>query len=165
MISRHRTFLNQRCRNHRFGMRWVLFFVLSIAVLLGQSTATMAAHGPSTSANWVEICADGGTYFVQIGEGGQKQAPECAHCDYCLTPIGDAKAVHSPHHSDLALNEFSNISYSSDQASLPDSPEQYWSACRGPPIASIENNMTTNISLAIRELIGSVSAAWSIPCV
>ena len=165
MTPRHWTFLNQSRRNIRFDMRWVLSFVLSIAVLLGQSNAAMADHGSNTSANWVEICGDGGTYFVQVGEDGQKQAPECNHCDYCLTPVGDAQGVHSTHHSDLALNEFSNISYSSDQANLPDNPEQYWSACRGPPIVSVENNMTTNISLAIKELNGSVSVAWSIPCV
>ena len=164
MTPHTQTSQNQRCRNKCFAMRWVLSIVLSIAVLLGQSNAVMADHGSSTSANWVEICSDGGTYFVQIGEDGQKQTPECNHCDYCLTPVGDAQALHSAHHSDLALNDFSNISYSSDQASLPGNPEQYWSACRGPPIASVENNMTTNISLTIEERNGTVSTAWSIPC-
>ncbi len=164
MKSHERTSLIQRRRSNRFDMRWVLSIVLSIAVLLGQSIPAMADHGSNISANWVEICGDGGSYFIQIGEDGQKQAPECAHCDYCLTPVGDAQAVHSSHHSELALNDFSNISYSTDPATLPDSPEQYWSACRGPPIASVENKMTTNTSLTIKEPIGSAVRAWSIPC-
>lgn len=156
--------LIQRRRSNRFGMRWVLSIVLSIAVLLGQSIPAMADHGSNISANWVEICGDGGSYFVQVGEDGQKQEPECAHCDYCLTPVGDAQAVHSTQHSGLALIYFTNISYMADLAILPDSPEQYWSACRGPPIASVENKMTTNTSLTIKEPIGSASRAWSIPC-
>ena len=158
------TFLIQHRRSNRFGMRWVLSIVLSIAVLLGQSIPAMADHDTNTSANWVEICGDGGSYFIQIGEDGQKQAPECAHCDYCLTPVGDAQAVHSTRHSVLVLIDFTHISYSTDPATLPDSPEQYWSACRGPPIASVKNNMTPNTSLVIKEPIGSALRARGIPC-
>ena len=128
----------QRRRNNYFGMRWVLSVVLSITVLLGQSIPAMADHNSNMSANWVEICSDGGSYFIQIGEDGQKQAPDCAHCDYCLTAVGDAQAVYSTHHSVLALVDFTDISYSTDPATLPYSPEQYWSTCRGPPIASVK---------------------------
>lgn len=164
MKPRERTSPIQHSRSNRFDVRLVLSIVLSIAVLLGQSIPAMAGHGSNMSANWVEICGDGGSYFIEIGEDGQKQAPECTHCDYCLTPVGDTQAVHSTQHSGLALIYFTNISYSTDPAGLPDSPEQYWSACRGPPIASIENKMTTNTSLTIKEPIGSESTAWSIPC-
>jgi len=165
MKPRERTSLIQHRRSNRFDVRLVMSIVLAIAVLLGQSFPAMAGHGSDTSANMIEICGDGGSYFIEIGEDGQKQTPECTHCDYCLTPVGDTQAVHSTQHNELALTYFSIISYSTDPATLPDNPEQYWSACRGPPIASIENIMTTNISLTIKEPIGSESTAWSIPCV
>ncbi len=164
MKPRERASRIQLSRSNRFDVRLVLSIVLAIAVLLGQSFPAIAGHGSNTSANLVEICGDGGSYFIEVGEDGQKQAPECTHCDYCLTPVGDTQAVHSTQHSELALTYFSDISYSTDPASLPDSPEHYWSACRGPPIASIENKMTTNTSLTIKEPIGSGSKAWSIPC-
>jgi|LGOV01.1.fsa_nt_gb hypothetical protein len=164
MKPRERASLIQHSRNNRFDMRLVLSIVLAIAVLFGQSFPAMAGHGSDTSANMIEICGDGGSYFIEIGEDGQKQAPECTHCDYCLTPVGDTQAVHSTQPNELALTYFSNISYSTDPATLPDNPEQYWSACRGPPIASIEKIMTTNTSLTIKEPIGSESTAWSIPC-
>ncbi len=133
--SRH---LEQGRRSNRFDMRWALSIVFSVMILLGQSFPAMASSGATMSANWVEICGDGGSYFVQIGEDDQKQAPECAHCDYCLTHAGDTQAVHSTGSSGSALKYSANISYLADPATLPDCPEQYWSACRGPPIASVE---------------------------
>lgn len=165
MKSHKRTSTIQGIRSKRFDMRWVLSFVLSVAVLLGQSIPAMADHGASTSANWIEICGDGGSYFIEVGEDGQKQAPECAHCDYCLTSVGDAQAVHAPHHSALVQTDFINLSYSIDPAALPDNPEQYWSACRGPPIMSVENNMTTIISLYLKEPFGSAFEAGKSPCI
>ena len=164
MKPQQRTFQNQPNRNNRFDMRWLLSILLSIAVIWAQSFPAMADHDSDASASWVEICADGGSYFIQVGEDGQKQTSECAHCDYCLTSVGDAKAIHSTYQSDLASNDFSNISYSSNQTDLPENPEQYWSACRGPPIVSVKNKMISNTSLAFKEPIGSVSSVWSIPC-
>ena len=157
--------LDQDRRNIRFGMRWVWGIMLSVAVLLGQSFPVMADHGSNLSAIWVEICGDGGTYFVQVDEDGQKQESECSHCDYCIVPMGDVQADNSPNHNDLASLDFTNSSYLVVPATLPDNPEQYWSACRGPPIVSVENKMTPNTSLTIKEPNGSTFIAWSIPCV
>ncbi|OUS05117.1 hypothetical protein A9Q96_13555 [Rhodobacterales bacterium 52_120_T64] len=164
MTTQHRTSIAYANRNVRFDMGWVLSIVLSIAVILAQSIPVMADQGSNVSATWVEICADGGSYFIEIGEDGQKQTPECTHCDFCLTSIGEMPFLYSTDHDELALIDFSLVSYSSNQAALPDCPEQYWSACRGPPIVSVENKMISNTSLTIKESIGPDSIAWSIPC-
>lgn len=165
MPSKKWTYTGQRCRSNRFAMRWVLSVLLTIAVLLGQSNSTMAGHGSNTSENWIEICGDGGSYFIEVGEDGQKQTPECAHCDFCLTSVGDTQALDSLHAARTAPLDFTNISYSIDPAVLPINPEQYWSACRGPPIMSLENNMTPTTSLYLKEPSGSAFKAGNIPCV
>ena len=155
----------QSRRSSRFDTRWVLSIVLSIAVLLGQSMPAVAGHGSGSSAGWIEICGDGGSYFVQIDKNGQKKAPECVHCDFCLVPSGDTQGVHSTLLSASALTDFTTVSYLFDLAVLPDSPEQYWSACRGPPIASVENNMIPIVSLSVKEPAALVLNTWSTPCV
>ncbi len=165
MTLHKRTSKKQPCRNTRFDMRWVLSIVLSLAVIWAQSAPVMAGHGPSGSANWVEICADGGSYFIQVGEDGQKQKPECACCDFCLLPSVDTPDAHSALLETSVLSDFTTISYSTDLSALPDSPEQYWSACRGPPIASVENNMTTPISLFSKESADVSLNTWVISCV
>jgi len=139
MKPHHQTYLGRRRRDNRLGMRWVLSIVLSLSVFLAQSIPAMADHGLNTSS-WLEICGDGGSYFIQIGEDGQEQEDECAHCDYCLTPVWDTSAVHSTNHGVSVLISFANISFTTDQAIVPVSPEQYWSACRGPPIVSVEKS-------------------------
>lgn len=142
-------------------MRWIVTFLLAIAVFMGQTTPAAAGHGSS----WIEICGEGGSFFVEVGDDGQKQMPECAHCDFCLTSVGDTQGAYAPTSSDSVPAGFTIISYSIDPAALPDNPEQYWSACRGPPIVSAEKNMTPTISLSIKEPIGSAFKAGVIPCI
>ena len=136
--------------------------VLSFIVLLAQSIPAMSNQ---STAAWIEICGDGGSYLIQVDENGEEQQPECAHCDYCLLPTGDMQGVHTTPSGASSLIVFTNISYPSDRDFVPDSPEQYWSACRGPPIASSENNMSTNTSLATKEPVGAALNTWGIPCI
>jgi len=146
----------------RKGVSLALSIVLSFVVLLAQSVPAMSGHN---TAAWMEICGDGGSYFIEVDENGEEQEQECAHCDYCLLPSSDAQGVHAASPNTSALIEFTTISYLSDRDFLPDSPEQYWSACRGPPIANSENNMSTNISLVIKEPIGAALNTWGNPCI
>jgi len=132
-------------RNIGSGARFFVSALVFIAIFLGQSTPSMAGHGANSASGWIEICSDGGSYFAQVDTGDGGQAPECAHCDFCSA-------------------DFVIISYFNERAILPDSPEQYWSACRGPPIASIENNMTTLASLNNKEPAVRVLNTWSNPC-
>ncbi|MHA1129063.1 MAG: hypothetical protein ACTSRN_08965 [Alphaproteobacteria bacterium] len=153
--------LTQRSQSNRFGIRQVLLFVLLVAVSFGQSSPSMAGNG----ANWIEICGDGGAYFIAVDEDGQKQAPECTRCDFCLTSAADSQDVRPALRSVDMQEILTNISYFVDSSALPDNPEQYWSACRGPPIMSEENNMTPTTSLSFKEPSGSSFSAGKFPCV
>lgn len=149
-------------KQRRKGASLVLSIVLSVIVLLAQSIPAMSTQ---SSGTWIEICGEGGISVIQVNENGDEQQPECAHCDYCLLPSGDLQGVSVPLPSMSIQIEFTAISYPSDQGGSPDSPEQYWSACRGPPIASSENNMSTFTSLDIKEPVGKTLNTWRNPCI
>lgn len=148
----------------RFDVRWVLLVVLSITILLAQSAPGIADHNSNLSVNAGEICADDGRHLLRAGDHDQAQLHECDNCDYCLNATGGAQAIHPLLNNAFVLIDTFNISYPDSHTILPDNPEQYWSACRGPPIASLENNMISNTSLAIKELAGTVTTARGVPC-
>ena len=147
------------------NVRWVISALVSVAVLLAQPVSGDGNHGINSLDGWTEICGDGGSYFVQLDQDGQEQAPECTHCVFCVVPSADVKAVNSASIGTLVSTDFTLINYFADEAVLPVSPEQYWSACRGPPIASPVNNMTISTSLFDKEPFGTVSKSWRKPCV
>lgn len=149
-------------KQRRKGASLVLSIVLSVFVLLAQSIPAMSTQNMGT---WIEICGDGGISVIQVDENGDEQQSECAHCDYCLLPSGNLQGVSIPLPSISAQIEFTTISYPSDQGVSPVRPEQYWSACRGPPIASSENNMPTFTSLDIKEPVGEALNTWRNPCI
>lgn len=152
-------------QSNRFGVQWMFTVVLSIAVLLGQAIPSMAGQNDRSSASWLEICGDGGSYFILVGADGKEQAPDCEHCDFCLISTGENLSIHSTPANAASLIGFTVISYSAGQVDLPEHPEQYWSASRGPPIASTDNKMTTLASLFTKEPAAISSSEWSIPCV
>lgn len=161
------SYRKSQCQQHlgkRLGVRWLLSILVVVAIFLGQSAPSMAGHSANSASGWIEICGDGGSYFAQVDTGDGGQAPECAHCDFCLVPTGDTPNVHLAAQNATVSTDFAIISYFNERAILPDSPEQYWSACRGPPIASIENNMTTLASLSNKEPAVKVLNTWSNPC-
>ena len=165
MNLRNMTSQERRRRSKCFGARWMLSIVLSFSVLLGQSIPGMAGQNDVSSANFVEICGDGGSYFILVGADGQEQAPDCVHCDFCLVSTGDHQGVYITPTSSAALIGFTTIPFSTGRADLPESPEQYWSASRGPPIASTVNKMTNLASLFNKESAANFSNTWSNPCV
>lgn len=165
MKLQYSTLQIRHTRGSRLGMRLVLTVVLALAVMLAQSVPGMAMQSTSTSAGWIEICSDGGSVFIQVNEDGQEHEPECLHCDFCLVPAAEVQGLTTAPKIASALTEFTTFSYSTDRVGLPDSPEQYWSATRGPPIASVENIMTPIASLLAKEPAGTPSNTWSIPCV
>lgn len=138
----------------------VLFFVF-----LAQVFPASADHNIGGSGAWVEICGDGSTYLAQIDEDGNKHPSVCDHCVFCLVPVSDLQTLSSGGFITAMTEDFTLFSYSIDRASRSDTPEQYWSACRGPPIASIENTMTSTTSLTLKEPIGSVVQTGVFPCV
>jgi len=149
----------------RFGARWLLSVMLGITILLGQTIPLMAGHSSDSPQGWVEICGEGGSYFIQIGADGQEQAPQCVHCDTCLIPSGDAPGIQTKAPALATLVDFMQINHSEYQPVLPVNPEQYWSACRGPPIASAKYNMTTLAYLIQKTPTVTVLNTWETPCV
>lgn len=165
MQHRNMTAQTRHLRSNCFGARWILSFVLSISVLLGQSLPGMAGQFDVPSVNLIEICGDGGSYFILVGVDGQEQAPDCEHCDFCLVSTGDHQAVHFTQTGNSAQFKFTTFNFSMGRADLPESPEQYWSASRGPPIASTDIKMTKLVSLFNKEPAAYSSNIWSNPCV
>lgn len=165
MNLRNMTSQERHPRSKCFDVRWMLSIVLSIAVLLGQSIPSMAGQNDASSASWVEICGESGSYFILLGADGQEQTPDCEHCDFCLVSTGDHQGVHFTSTSSAALIGFTTITFSTEWADLPESPEQYWSASRGPPIASTVNKMTKLASLFNKEPAKKSLNTWSNPCV
>jgi len=160
-----KTPLYQRRWSNRLGGRWVLSIMLSIAILLGQSMPLLAGHSSGPSQGWVEICGDGGSYFIRIGEDGQEQTPDCLHCVSCLASSGDASGPPLRPQSVADQVAFTQVVHAVYQPILPDNPEQYWSACRGPPIEDIKYNMTTPTLLILQEPAVTVLNTWGTPCV
>lgn len=132
---------------------------LALVVFLAQAIPANAGHGSTGSGAWIEICSDGGTYLAQLDDDGSGQAPECLHCEFCLASSGDAPTLGASAGLAPQTLELSLVSYFSEAGILPVSPEQYWSACRGPPLASVEKNMPIPI------LVEMVSMHRSTPCV
>lgn len=165
MNLRNLTSQERHPRSKCFGARWMLSIVLSISVLLGQAIPGMAGQNDLSSANLVEICGEGGSYFILVGADGQEQALDCVHCDFCLVSTGDHHGVYIMPTSSAALIGFTTITFLTGWADLPESPEQYWSASRGPPIASTEYKMTKLASLFNKEPAVISLNTWSIPCV
>lgn len=165
MISHNKALQGKHLRSDRFGVRWVLSIVLSISVLISQSIPGMASQNDASLASWVEICGDGGSYFILVGADGQEQAPNCKHCDFCLVSVDEQSGVSAKSTSTSTLIDYTILTYSTGRADLPESPEQYWSANRGPPIASTDIKMTKLVSLFSKEPATNSSNIWSNPCV
>lgn len=165
MIAARQTLQSQTDQSFGSGVRYVLSALLCLALFLGQTMPLMAAHSSNAPLGWVEICGDDGSYFIQIGEDGEEQPLACLHCDLCLGPAAGTPETNAPWHMQRALPAPTTIFYSFDRSQRTDCPEQYWSACRGPPIVSTDNTMKTLFSLTRKELAVSALNEWGTPCV
>lgn len=151
-------------RTPSFGVRLVLFVVLAFAVIIGQSAPLMAKHGGPQSGGWIEICSDGGTYLLPTDlNGGQSPISDCEHCSSCVVPSTSSNGVIDDGPKALALPDFTKLLFLIELARLPDGPEYYWSACRGPPVASSKIKMIPNSSLTEMAPVATVTHPWSNP--
>lgn len=146
-------------------LRLSLTLILAIFVVYAQVNPATASHSSSANGAWIEICGEGGSYLAQLDDSGNTQTPDCDHCAFCLVPTTNDQGAYDINVATPGSLEFTMISYSADRAAMPDTPEQYWSACRGPPIASTEKNMTPTISLTTKEPFGSAFKAGESPCI
>lgn len=133
-----------RCTSFRLG----LAIVFSAAILMAQALPAVAGLMPNGSGIWVEICSDGETYLAEIGSESEK-SHECSHCQLCLAWSSDLQLFAVPE-AGRTQRDYATAIHSFDLARLNAGPEQYWSLCRGPPILSVEKQMTPLVSLYVR---------------
>jgi len=110
-----------------------LLTVLTILFLSLQTPQAMALSGGSGQTILAEICNEDQTYLVEIeiGQTGSS-SEECAHCSECTlvnaTSVGlTVRSFGVPERFEFTATSFPVFS---DPAKS--TPEQYWSACRGP---------------------------------
>ena len=137
--------------------------IVVLAIFLAQTLPMAASHSAGGGGDWIVICSDDGAKLIQLDDTDPKQG-ECNHCSFCLISSNTLQGDLTPYLAILMHSNFTNISFGRAQTIGLTGPEQYWSACRGPPIASIDNKMTTLFSLLIKEQVQVVSNAWSTPC-
>ncbi len=143
---------------------WVLCVVLSVAVFFAQSmpmNASVVSHG----GNWIEICGgEDGSYFIQLEDGAPQPGPlDCDHCDDCLLMANTLSVNATPEWAALAPFGFGTLSFDLAQTVGLAGAEQYWSACRGPPLEKSGNRMPTPFILASLAHDPAISDTWSNP--
>ena len=140
----------------------IVAVLIALSVFLAQAMPMAASHGAG-AGDWITICSGEGIKLIQL-DGDDPNQGECSHCSYCLISGNNFQGNLVSHPGTLIASNFTNIIYGNPQTIGLAGPEQYWSACRGPPIASKNSIMTTPVSLPIKEQIRVVSNAWSVPC-
>ncbi|MBV1863043.1 MAG: DUF2946 family protein [Rhodobacteraceae bacterium] len=158
----------RRARNRGVAQLFSVF--VSVVLLVAQMLPVAASFSSGPSAGWIEICGETGASFIQLEAGaftGDSQPPEheadCTHCPFCLVPFNTVYGAFSPQVTGQNLLAFTKINFAAALIVNPRAPEQFWSACRGPPVPNTENNMTTH-SLPALPLARAVSNTWGIPC-
>lgn len=113
--------------------------MLALAVLLAQVLPMQAAQ---SDGGWMEICGgDEGSYFVQLEDGSSGQEHGCTHCSACLLATSTATTI-PPKIDNLILQlKLIDVPLAVQLTPVTSHPEQYWSACRGPPLEGTEKSM------------------------
>lgn len=144
------------------GAHQIVAALVALSVFLAQALPMAASYGAG-EGDWIVICSSEGAKLIQL-DGDDPNQGECSHCSYCLISDHNAQGNMIPHSGTLTSFDFTNIIYGNPQTIGLTGPEQYWSACRGPPIASKNSIMIASISLPTKEQIQGISNAWGAPC-
>lgn len=139
---------------------WFICAVLSLALVFAQSMPMSASV--SGDGTWIEICGgEDGSYFIQQDDGTPQHTPmECVHCDGCLM-VSNISNAHEP--SDWFLSVplgASHVIFSPAQTTGLAGAEQYWAACRGPPLQNTGNRMPSIPILASIPHAPAPSDTW-----
>lgn len=139
---------------------WVLCVVLSVAVFFAQSMPMNAESG-----SWMEICGgEDGSYFIQLDNNAPHPASgDCEHCDSCLLMSNTLTVNITPEWAVFAPSGIGALSFDLAQTVGLAGAEQYWSACRGPPLEKSGNRMPTILILASLAHAPAISDTWSNP--
>ncbi len=144
------------------GAHQIVAALVALSIFLAQAMPMAASHGAG-EGDWIVICSGEGIKLIQQ-DGDNPNQGECNHCPYCLISSNNFQGNLVPHPGILTSSNFTKIIYGNPQTIGLTGPEQYWAACRGPPIANKNSIMTAPFSLPIKEQILVVSNAWSAPC-
>lgn len=113
-------------------MRALIGLTAVLAVLVGQMSVGFAGHDGSRLA-WIEICGEEGTHLAPVGGNRTPGDCVCTDCRCTLMGVG-LKAVPAPATWQAGCAAGAVRARVMRQAKIvPDSPEQYWAATRGPP--------------------------------
>ncbi|WP_457649107.1 hypothetical protein [Profundibacter sp.] len=144
------------------GAHQIAAVLVALSLFLAQ-TMPMAASVSASEGGWISICSGDGVKLIQM-DGDIPNQGERNQCPYCLISSNDLQGNLVLHAGILNTPNFTKIIYGNPQTIGLTGPEQYWSACRGPPIASKNSSMTTPSSLPVKEQIRVLPNAWSAPC-
>ncbi len=131
------------------SLRIMAAAVLSLVLLFGQVFTGMAANAANDPAVWIEICADGESHMIRMDGGTDQQAPDCAHCQNCLLASGDTGAVLPSNAAQSVKIDILIPSVFAAHQTGRNRPEQFGASCRGPPLESRNNPMTTSFYLSL----------------
>jgi len=148
------------------GLGFVFSLLTALAVIAAQVFPASAGHSSDPNSLFVEICSSNGSYYVQVDENGQKPEQQCSHCGFCLIPVSEFTAFQpfvsdaSDIQTDLGMRPYAVVTSPNLQT-----PEQYWSANRGPPLPNKKNPMTIFYSLPVAKPDGNAPDVWRNSCV
>lgn len=144
--------LNSNIHN-TFHAFWARFFIVVICVsLVAQTSTSMMAHGKTDSGQWIEICADGGTYLMDITGNTDAPSSDCAHCDICLPAVTELTFVHPLSLEKIYSGRFETYHARSTSTNFVTATLGLWPIGRDPPIGEkMQNN---------NETIQPWSASW-----
>ena len=152
----------EKSMKHSRASRQIVVVLVALAVFLAQALPMAASHNGG-GGEWIVICSGEGAKLIQLDDQ-DTDAGECTHCSLCLISSNKIQINLASNLTTLIPSEFTNAFYGRAQTTSLSIPEHYWSACRGPPILSIDNIMTTPFSLLTKQQFRAVSNAWRVPC-
>jgi hypothetical protein len=140
----------------------------SLTLLVAQAMPLAASGNQGASGGWIEICGDGGSFFIQLDdENPQPPVPVsgCNHCPFCLVPFNTSLGLDAPNTFPVMEMYFARIRFPAPAPGFVNAANTHWPACRGPPLLKMDNNMKTkNHSLSAQEQTSLTFDTWGVPC-
>lgn len=140
----------------------------SLTLLIAQALPLAASATQGASGGWIEICGDGGSFFIQLDDDApQTPAPvsDCTHCPFCLVPFNTALGLDATNTFPALKMFFTRMQFPAPAPEFVNVANTYWPACRGPPLLKMDNIMKTkNSSLSALEQTLLTSDTWGFPC-
>ncbi len=144
--------------------RQLIAVIVAFMVFVTQTLPATASYIPQKNDSPIGIYNVICSKLIQQNDKEPQQNKNNNPCLFCIMSHSDPIDDSTSRLSILPPSKFSTISYRGAQTIGLTGPEQYWSASRGPPIESINNNMTTPISLLHKKQIRVTLNAWSPSC-